>query len=511
MDRIRKIPGKINLGVALLVVITIFFLAIIADTLIYNLKEKNAPSEEPVYEESYTGDTISVYGKYLVNSKGKVVDVKNASGPSYNTFSGGNPLVYTDYFQTKALVLAGDKLYLYDSDLNSTYIGSYINKAGMSLTGNRVFYTTTRGLFIYDVATGEVKEILDNIYDAALSPNGQYLLYHDDSDDCLYSMNLENNKIRNVCNKYHLQPLAISDDGKDVFGCRLSDNRYKIYYVRGNDIHSFGYTMSYYDYDFVILSKDMADILCYINQLSFYHTGEDNFSLRDFMGDNKVYIPMDYTVYEHNGRSVICLSNSGFGGFCYTFNNKIRCIADNHQRVTLFSSTDHLQFAGYQDGVFTAYAMRGYTIDKATISYEEKEDGELKAVAEHEKFLPDYSIRILKTNAKQNHFYFLTTDYKIYCYDGNNDEIKYICSIEKEYTDNGNLMVYSRFDDKLYFRDGSNLFCYDPYSEKISLVTGNCMAIRGIDSRTAMVNVYQESMEDEIFAVNGQLFVPSKY
>ncbi len=81
MDRIRKIPGKINLGVALLVVITIFFLAIIADTLIYNLKEKNAPSEEPVYEESYTGDTISVYGKYLVNSKGKVVDVKKCFWP----------------------------------------------------------------------------------------------------------------------------------------------------------------------------------------------------------------------------------------------------------------------------------------------------------------------------------------------------------------------------------------------------------------------------------------------
>ncbi|MBQ7470753.1 MAG: hypothetical protein IJS76_10035, partial [Pseudobutyrivibrio sp.] len=130
MDRNSKIPSKLNIGVALLVATAILFVALIADLLINNLKEKNAPLEEPVYEESYTGNTISVYGKYLVNSKGKVVDVKNASGPNYSTFSGGNPLVYTDYFQTKALVLAGDKLYLYDSDLNSTYIGSYINKAG---------------------------------------------------------------------------------------------------------------------------------------------------------------------------------------------------------------------------------------------------------------------------------------------------------------------------------------------------------------------------------------------
>ncbi len=199
MDRNSKIPSKLNIGVALLVATAILFVALIADLLINNLKEKNAPPEEPVYEESYTGNTISVYDKYLVNNQGKVVDVKKAAGSNYSAFDGGSPLVYTDYFQTKALVLTGDKLNLYDSDLNSIYIGSYIEKAGMSLTGNKVFYTTTRGLFIYDVATGEEKEILDDVHDAALSPNGQYLLYHDDSDDCLYSLNLENNKTRKVC------------------------------------------------------------------------------------------------------------------------------------------------------------------------------------------------------------------------------------------------------------------------------------------------------------------------
>ena len=59
--------------------------------------------------------------------------------------------------------------------------------------------------------------------------DGKVYFSNSQEDNCLYSMNLENNKIRNVCSRYQLQPLAISDDGKDVFGSRLSsDDRYKI-------------------------------------------------------------------------------------------------------------------------------------------------------------------------------------------------------------------------------------------------------------------------------------------
>ena len=62
------------------IAISVLALAVICGGVAYKkIKNKNTVPEEPVYDEQYSGTTIAVYNHNLINSEGKIVDVRGTA------------------------------------------------------------------------------------------------------------------------------------------------------------------------------------------------------------------------------------------------------------------------------------------------------------------------------------------------------------------------------------------------------------------------------------------------
>ncbi|WP_029231636.1 hypothetical protein [Butyrivibrio sp. VCB2006] len=523
IEVLKKIASKITYSKVIMFLILCFFAALgISYLNDYFLKDyiqaKKAEKAEPVYEEEYGDKTMVIHENYLINNQGKIVDVRDIAGRD-QTYTGYTNEIQSDYFQDKALVYDGkDKVYLFNSDLEYEVVAEKACRAGMSLSGNKVFYIIKKPseadneVYIYDVETKETNMVWKGASEAVLSPEGNYLLYYVNKEDCLYSVNFETGKSKVVTKNQYIMPLSISDEGKYIFGYRGDGNgKIEICYIEKDDIWGFGYSMSQYDYNFVVMSKQQKDIFCSMRSKDYYFNGETGYFHKDFLDGWNAYIPFDYTVRKVGGQEIMILSNEGFDDFVYKYKGRMRCITETKERVYLFDQYGTYLFSGYEDGVFTAYAIDGnYKIDKAIVTYVEGKDGELETKIVHDKsFLSDYNIRTMRTNEKHNMFYFVTTDFKLYCYDGNNDETKFICNMEDSGASVHNHLEYSKFEDILYFVDGDDLFSYDPETEKITLVTGDCYMISGGDHKTDLVQFCTEEMEENLYVVNGQIFKPT--
>ena len=147
---------------------------------VHNVPEEVVPERENGIEivkepekKRYAGSRLYECDEYIYNDAGEVLT-------NFHLNYGLGIDVFFDRDRKYGVILSNNNCFLIEADLSYKQIASNVSYAGINYDGTKVYYSSSStGLMLYDIETGEETLISDACYNACLSPDGKTIIYHD--------------------------------------------------------------------------------------------------------------------------------------------------------------------------------------------------------------------------------------------------------------------------------------------------------------------------------------------
>ena len=124
-------------------------------------------------KKRYAGNRLYESMEYIFNDSGEVLTNFHLNyDPEID--------VFFDKDRKYGVILSNSNCFLIESDLTYEQIASKVSYAGINYDGTTVYYSSSsEGLWMYDIETGEKTLVYDTGYKPCISPDGKTIVYYD--------------------------------------------------------------------------------------------------------------------------------------------------------------------------------------------------------------------------------------------------------------------------------------------------------------------------------------------
>ncbi|MBR4182319.1 MAG: hypothetical protein IKQ56_00715 [Lachnospiraceae bacterium] len=190
---------------------------------VYPERENGIEIVKEPEKKHYAGSRLYESDEYIYNDAGEVLT-------NFHLDYGLGIDVLFDRDRKYGVILSNNNCFLIEADLSYKQIASNVSYAGINFDGTTIYYSSSSaGLWLHDIETGEETLISDACYKACLSPDGKTIIYNDYAEKnrkvvIIGGIGKEGTVI-DVGKNGLITPVAVSDDGNTAY--------YEIY--SGND------------------------------------------------------------------------------------------------------------------------------------------------------------------------------------------------------------------------------------------------------------------------------------
>ncbi len=218
--------------------------------------------------KSGAGNRLYESLEYIFNDAGEVLTNFHLNyGLGINVFFDGD--------RKHGVILSNDNCFLIEADLSYKQIASNVSYAGINYDGTKVYYSSSStGLMLYDIETGEETLISDACYKACLSPDGKTIIYNDYAEKnrkvaIIGGIGKEGTVIDGGENGM-ISPVAVSNDGNTAYYEIYSGNDNGLYCYSNGEVKRLSKDHMSYKY----VNRSCEKIVYTDNKKAWYYAPE---------------------------------------------------------------------------------------------------------------------------------------------------------------------------------------------------------------------------------------------